>query len=180
MPKSVAASHQNGTSEAGTLANDMNTTTKWCVTSTQSKTPNLVYTFSVPVRIEKWMVLGAASENGNFVPRAFSLQYLQDDGTWADADCVKDNQQNKVMRAITPVTTTKVRLQIEQGEQDGYTTRIYEFAVFGKTAEEHEDGIIAPEKTASVQGDTVYDLMGRKISQTSKGVYIKNGKKYLR
>lgn len=179
VPKSVAASHQNGASEAGTLANDMNTTTKWCVTASQSKTPYLVYTFSAPVRIEKWMVMGAARENGNYVPRAFSLQYLQEDGSWVDADCVKENQQNKVMRTITPITATKVRLQMEQGEQDGYTTRIYEFAVFGKTAEEYETDIMTPEETVSVQGDTAYDLMGRKATRTSKGVYIKNGKKYL-
>ena len=157
----------------------MNTTTKWCVTASQSKTPYLVYTFSAPVRIEKWMVMGAARENGNYVPRAFSLQYLQEDGSWVDADCVKENQQNKVMRTITPITATKVRLQMEQGEQDGYTTRIYEFAVFGKTAEEYETDIMTPEETVSVQGDTAYDLMGRKATRTSKGVYIKNGKKYL-
>ncbi len=178
VPKTVTASHQNGTSEAGKNANDMNTSTKWCVTESQSKTPYLTYTFATPVRIEKWMVIGAAKESGNYVPATFSLQYQKEDGTWADADCVKDNQQNKVVRTISPITATNVRLQIEQGEQDGYTTRIYEFTVFGETEEEYETDIVSVKENPSSESP-VYDLMGRKVSHPSKGIYIKDGKKIL-
>ena len=204
-PKTVTASHQNGTNEAGKFANDKNPTTKWCATSSQSKTPYLQYTFSEPVRVDRWMVLCAASESGGYVAEAFKLQYQADDKTWVDFDNISKNQTNKVARTLSePVTATAFRLQMVHGEQgDGYTTRIYEFALYGQTLREYETGIIRPNSlTPSLsQGEgAIYDLSGRlifkgKLSNSSplplegtgeashsslkKGVYIVNGQKKI-
>ena len=179
-PRSVMASHQNGSSEAGRYANDRNAATKWCVTSSQSKSPTLTYTFSEPVVVERWMVLGAACESGDWVAADFRLQYRLDDGTWMDADKVSDNQANKVVRAIQPITTSAVRLQVDKGEQDGYTTRIYEFAVYGYP--ESQTGVmpLSPASDVPTSG-TLYDLQGRWLdtdpSLLPPGIYIQAGKK---
>ena len=42
---------------------------------------------------------------------------------------VTNNAINKYQHTITPITTQAVRLQMVQGEQEGYTTRVNEFAV---------------------------------------------------
>lgn len=188
IPKTVTASHQNGTNEAGKFANDKNTTTKWCVTKSQSSTPYLQYLFASPVRVDRWMVLCAACESGNYVAEAFKLQYKAEDGTWVDADNVSSNQANKVVRDLAePVTATYFRLQMVHGEQgaDDYTTRIYEFALYGMTAEDYETDILPSEASRSVLEDSsVYDLQGRKVDAHTtsfpRGIYIHNGMKVLR
>lgn len=190
MPKTVTASHQNGTNEAGKFANDKDVTTKWCATSSQSKSPYLQYTFAEPVRVDHWMVLCAACESGGYVAEAFKLQYQGENGTWLDADDVSSNQINKVIRSLAePVTATKFRLQMVHGEQgDGYTTRIYEFALYGQTVSEYETDINSPNPSRDV--GEIYDLSGRRIcnlpsrggregSSLKKGIYITNGKKRL-
>lgn len=177
VPKSVTASHQNGTTEAGKYANDQNTSTKWCVTGSQSQTPYLQYTFTEPVRIDKWMVLCAARESGDYVASDFKLQYQAEDGTWIDADIVAGNQANKVVRPVQPITATKVRLQMVKGAQNDYVTRIYEFAVYGMTLQDYETGILS---TSDVPADvTTYDLQGRRIQNPDKGIYIQGGRKLL-
>ncbi|MBR3434121.1 MAG: discoidin domain-containing protein [Bacteroidaceae bacterium] len=204
-PKAVTASHQTGSNEAGKFANDRDPATKWCATASQSKTPYLQYTFAEPVRVDRWMVLCAARESGGYVAEAFKLQYQADDKTWVDFDDISQNQTNKVTRTLSePVTATAFRLQMVHGEQgDGSTTRIYEFALYGQTASEYEDGIIRPNSlTPSLsQGEgAIYDLSGRlifkgKLSNSSplplegtgeashsslkKGVYIIDGKKRI-
>jgi alpha-mannosidase len=192
VPKTVTASHQNGTNEAGRFANDKDVTTKWCATSSQSKTPYLQYTFAEPVRVDRWMVLCAARESGGYVAEAFKVQYETEDGSWIDLANVSSNQQNKVVRSLDePVIATRFRLQMVHGEQgDGYTTRIYEFALYGQTASEYETGIEeGPAPESSRNGGEIYDLSGRMINfQLStfnsqlilrKGIYISNGKKIL-
>ena len=204
-PKTITASHQNGTNEAGKFANDKNPTTKWCATSSQSKTPYLQYTFAEPVRVDRWMVLCAARESGGYVAEAFKLQYQADDDTWVDFADISSNQVNKVVSTLAePVTATRFRLQMVHGEQgDGYTTRIYEFALYGQTLREYETGVIRPNSlTPSLsQGEgAIYDLSGRlifkgKLSNSSplplegtgeaspsslkKGIYIVNGQKRI-
>lgn len=181
-PSAVTCSHQNGTAEAGKYANDQDASTKWCVTESQSKTPYLQYTFSKPVRIDKWMVLGAARESGGYTPSAFKLQYLGTDGTWIDADQVDDNQLNKVIRQVSPFTTSKVRLQMIQGEQNGYVTRINEFAVYGMTEEDYETDVLLPSPANEAEEATpTYDLSGRKVNPDGlhKGIYIRNGEKFI-
>ena len=85
-----------------------------------------------------------------------------------------------------PVTTSRVRLQMIQGEQNGYTTRIYEFAVYGYLQGEDPNGINdAPrlnDKEQMRNDNAIYDLSGRKWSMEKfpKGVYITGGKKVLR
>ena len=190
VPKTVTASHQNGTNEAAKFANDKNPTTKWCATSSQSKTPFLQYVFAEPVRVDRWMVLCAASESGGFVAEAFKLQYQAEDGSWVDFADVTSNQTNKVVRSLAePVTATRFRLQMVHGEQgDGYTTRIYEFALYGQTANEYETSISEELRVKSEESaNTAYDLSGRLVNLSTrqlvnslkKGVYIVNGKKRI-
>lgn len=192
VPKTVSASHQNGTNEAGKFANDKNPTTKWCATSSQSKTPYLQYTFAEPVRIDRWMVLCAACESGGYVAEAFKLQYKAENGTWVDFADITSNQTNKVLRSMEePVVAQSFRLQMVHGEQgDGYTTRIYEFALYGQTVAEYETSLseesLTPNPSSRERGN-LYDLQGRKVnsqlstlnSQLKKGIYIMNGRKKI-
>ena len=186
VPRSVSASHQND-KELARLANDQDPTTKWCATSSQSHTPYLQYLLQDTAVVTRWMVLGAACESGGYVAKSFKLQYKAEDGTWVDADVVEGNQLNKVIRTLKqPVTTSRVRLQMIQGEQNGYTTRIYEFAVYGYLQGEDPNGINdAPrlnDKEQMRNDNAIYDLSGRKWSMEKfpKGVYITRGKKVLR
>ena len=190
VPRSVSASHKNNDNEAPRFANDQDPTTKWCVTSSQSQTPWLQYVMKDTVIIDRWMVLGAARESGGFVAKSFKLQYQADDGSWVDADIVEGNQINKVIRTLRqPITTTRVRLQMIQGEQNAYTTRIYEFAVFGYLQGEDPDGlrpIDEEQRELDNEEGAVYDLSGRQIvnSKSSnrgllRGIYIQGGRKKL-
>ena len=178
VPKSVSASHQNGTNETAAKANDQDTSTKWCVTSSQSQTPWLQYILKGTATIERWSVLCAAREGGDYVARSFKLQYQTEDGTWVDADVVNDNQTNKVIRKLAkPITASRVRLQMVQGEREGHTTRIYEFAVYGTLEGETEIDLL-PSKE---EDENTYDISGRRIvSPWQKGIYINNGKKQIR
>jgi alpha-mannosidase len=182
VPRTVVASHQNGLAEAGRYANDRDVTTKWCATSEQSKTPTLTYTFAEPVVVERWMVLGAARESGDYVASAFRLQYRLDDGRWVDADKVTDNHVNKVVREVKPFTTTAVRLQMEKGEQDGYTTRIYEFAVYGYLESQTGVELVVVDENDG-EDEEWYDLQGRRMdidsSSLTPGIYIQRGKKMM-
>ena len=134
VPKTVLASQQINDNEAAKMAADMNEITKWCVDGNRSKTPWLEYRFSEPVEICQWMVLNAGNEDSGYITRAFKLQRYED-RRWVDVDVVEDNKDNKVVRGVAPFTADRVRLQIQQGEQNGSTTRIYEFAVYGKPDE---------------------------------------------
>ena len=181
VPRSVSASHQNGTNESAAKANDQDPTTKWCVTSSQSQTPWLQYILQDTAVIDRWMVLGAARESGGYVARSFKLQYLANDGTWVDADVVQDNQVNKVIRTLKqPITTTRVRLQMVQGEWEAYTTRIYEFAVYGYLKSD-EDSLTPVLEEDGDEGPW-YDLQGRQVvsGKFRRGIYIQKGKKIVK
>lgn len=179
VPRSVSASHQNGTNEAARMANDQDPTTKWCVVSSQSQTPYLQYVLQDTAVVDRWMVLGAARESGGFVAKSFKLQYQAEDGTWVDADVVEGNQVNKVMRTLKqPITTTRVRLQMIQGEQNAYTTRIYEFAVYGYLKREDPVGIVSP-LGETEEGAAVYNLAGQRLSKMQRGINIVKEKKVL-
>ena len=134
-PRQVTASHYINNNETAAMAADMDETTKWCVGGNQSETPWLEYRFADKVDICQWMVLNAGTEDGGYITRDFKLQAMIDN-EWKDIDVVTDNKSNKVVRGIKNTETTRVRLQIVQGEQNGTTTRIYEFAVYGKTADD--------------------------------------------
>jgi alpha-mannosidase len=185
VPKSVSASHQNGTNESASKANDQDPTTKWCVTSGQSQTPWLQYVLRDTAIVERWMVLGAARESGHYVARSFKLQYQAADGTWVDADVVEDNQMNKVIRTLKePITTTRVRLQMVQGEWNGYTTRINEFAVYGYLKGEDPTGLTEIQNSKfknQDEDDILYDLSGRQVSTPNRqGIYVQKGRKSLK
>ena len=177
VPKSVSASHQINNNEAARYANDQDPTTKWCVGSSQSQTPWLQYVMTDTVVVERWMVLGAARESGGYVAKSFKLQYQADDGTWVDADIVEGNQKNKVIRTLSqPVTTTKVRLQIIQGEQSEYTTRIYEFAVYGYLKKDGPVGVLSVGETEE-EAAALYNLSGQRVGKTNQpGIYVRQGK----
>ena len=181
VPKSVTASHQINTNEAARYANDLDPTTKWCVGGSQSQTPYLQYILKDTAVVNRWMVLGAARESGGYVAKSFKLQYQAEDGTWVDADVVEGNQMNKVIRTLSqPITTTRVRLQMIHGEQgDGYTTRIYEFAVFGYLKSEDPVGLDAIPQEESEERADVYNIAGQRVSDTNQqGIYVKKGKKF--
>ncbi len=129
IPGSVKASHWNGSNEGPDKAIDNNLTTKWCVTN--NSTPYLELTFNEPVEICRWFVMNAGIESFNSITSAFRLQRYENN-QWIDVDVVENNTINKVTRDVEPFTTSRVRLQINKGEQNGNTTRILEFAVFGK------------------------------------------------
>ena len=188
VPKSVTASHQINTNEAARYANDQDPTTKWCVGGSQSQTPYLQYILQDTAVVNRWMVLGAACESGGYVAESFKLQYQAEDGTWVDADVVEGNQMNKVFRTLSqPITSTRVRLQMIHGEQgSGYTTRIYEFAVYGYLKSEDPTGITSP-KFSSEGKDfnegvgEAYNLSGQRTGNTSqRGIYIKKGEKVFK
>ena len=130
-PSTIVASHQINDNESAKMAADRDELTKWCVTANQSQTPYLEYRFSEPREICQWMVLNAGSESGDYVTHACKLQRYAN-GNWIDVDVISGNRDNKIVRGVTPFTTDRVRLQMIQGEQSGYTTRIYEFGVYGK------------------------------------------------
>ena len=130
-PSTIVASHQNNANESAKMAADRDELTKWCVTASQSQTPYLEYRFSEPREICQWMVLNAGSESDDYVTHACKLQRYAN-GKWIDVDVISGNRDNKIVRGVTPFTTDRVRLQMIQGEQSGYNTRIYEFGVYGK------------------------------------------------
>ena len=181
VPKSVSASHQINVNEAARYANDLDPTTKWCVGGSQSQTPYLQYILKDTAVVNRWMVLGAARESGGYVAKSFKLQYQAEDGTWVDADVVEGNQMNKVVRTLSrPITTTRVRLQMIQGEQNDYTTRIYEFAVYGYLKGEDPTSIDALPQEESEHG-AWFNLSGQRVSNTSQpGVYVQKGTKVLK
>jgi alpha-mannosidase len=129
--KSVKASHQNNTNESASKAIDRNTNTKWCVTN--NNTPWLELTFEKEVEICRWFVLNAGTESHNYITKDFRLQRLDSNMQWVNMDVVTNNTDNKINRPIEPFFAQRIRLQIDKGEQDGNTTRILEFAVFGQS-----------------------------------------------
>ena len=187
VPKSVTASHKIKDEEGPRYANDQDPTTKWCVGSSQSQTPWLQFVLQDTATVTRWMVLGAARESGGYVAKAFKLQYQAEDGTWIDADVVEGNQMNKVIRTLEhPITTSRVRLQMIQGEQNGYTTRIYEFAVYGYLQGDDPTDISATlNDDEQMTNDVWYDLSGRKIGNFpsdgfgGSSVFVQQGKKVL-
>ena len=185
VPKSVTASHQINTNEAARYANDQDPTTKWCVGGSQSQTPYLQYILKDTAVVNRWMVLGAARESGGYVAKSFKLQYLAEDGTWVDADVVEENQMNKVVRTLSqPITTTRVRLQMIHGEQgDGYTTRIYEFAVYGylKSEDPTDIQLLEDGRGEMEESNAIYNLSGQRVNDTNRrGIFVQRGKKVLK
>jgi len=134
-PRTVSASSYINSNEAPAMAADMNELTKWCVDGGASKTPFLEYRFDKPVEVCQWMVLNAGSEASGYITKSCKLQRYEN-RTWVDVDIVEDNSDNKILRGVEPFMTERVRLQILQGEQEGSTTRIYEFAVYGRVGDE--------------------------------------------
>ena len=161
-PSYIRASHQNNDNESAKMAADRDELTKWCVTASQSQTPYLEYRFSEPREICQWMVLNAGSESDDYVTRACKLQRY-DNGKWIDVDVISGNRDNKIVRGVTPFTTNRVRLQMIQGEQSGYITRIYEFGVYGKprtVTAIQQPTTVAPTSTIRLLGNSPNPCQG--------------------
>ena len=161
-PSNIWASHQNNDNESAKMAADRDELTKWCVTANQSQTPYLEYRFSEPREICQWMVLNAGSESDDYVTRACKLQRY-DNGKWIDVDVISGNRDNKIVRGVTPFTTDRVRLQMIQGEQSGYITRIYEFGVYGKprtVTAIQQPTTVAPTSTIRLLGNSPNPCQG--------------------
>ena len=161
-PSNIWASHQNNDNESAKMAADRDELTKWCVTASQSQTPYLEYRFSEPREICQWMVLNAGSESDDYVTHACKLQRY-DNGKWIDVDVISGNRDNKIVRGVTPFTTNRVRLQMIQGEQSGYITRIYEFGVYGKprtVTAIQQPTIVAPTSTIRLLGNSPNPCQG--------------------
>lgn len=135
VPTKVRYSRQNGTAEAATMAADNDPLTKWCVTRNQGdKTPWLEYYFQEPVEVCKYSLLNAGCESGDYITRAYKVQYNYN-GKWITVDSLGDNRDNRIEHGVTPFSAKRIRLQILQPQQnDDPTTRIYEFALYGKSA----------------------------------------------
>lgn len=181
-PQSVRSSHQNGTNEGPDKAIDNNLSTKWCVTN--YNTPWLELTFAEPVEICRWFVMNAGNESFNSITSGFRLQQYSN-GQWVDVDVVTNNTINKVSRTVTPFTTTRVRLQTDKGEQNGNTTRILEFAVYGKssptsvigipTAIKSDDSILGNYPNPFNQNTTIQCFLPENTTQVNLKVFDLSG-----
>lgn len=171
-PDRIAYSHQNGINEGAAKANDGDITTKWCVLSTQSPTPYLEYQFNNAVEVCSYTLFSAGIEDMNYITRDFRVQRY-DDATakWEDVDVVTQNVENRLQRSFIPFKTTRLRLQIDQGEYSGTTTRVFEFAVYGKdtslTSVRNVNGAADAEPAC-------YGIDGIRLSQPRKGVNIRH------
>ena len=169
-PSKIVASHQISSNESAAKANDDDLSTKWCVTGSQSETPYLEYQFDNPVEVCSYLLFNAGIESIDWVTRDFRVQrYDEESAQWVDVDVVTQNIENKVERAFTPFTAKKVRLQVEHGENSGTTTRVYEFALYGKT---QEASGIATVGTSGSKEATYFTASGVRVSQPVKGVNL--------
>lgn len=168
-PARVAYSHQNGTNEGAAKANDGDITTKWCVLSSQSATPYLEYQFNNTVEVCSYMLLNAGIESMDYVTRDYRIQRF-DEATsqWVDVDIVTQNIENRIERGFAPFEAKKVRLQIEQGENSGTTTRVYEFVLYGKDIATAIENVKAEDSVEPL----IYSTNGIRLDKPMKGVNI--------
>lgn len=170
-PDNIAYSHQNNFVEGAAKANDGDINTKWCVLSSQSATPYLEYQFNNPVEVCSYMLLNAGIESIDWVTRDYRVQrYDEESSQWIDVEEVKENKENKVEHGFMPFTAKKIRLQIDQGENSGTTTRVYEFALYGKEAAPSD---IKNAENSKAKEVSVYSANGIKLNKPIKGVNIK-------
>lgn len=165
-PRTVSANSYINSNEAPSMASDMNELTKWCVDGGTQSRPYIEYRFTAPVEVCQWMVLHAGSESGNYITKSFKLQRYEGN-KWVDVDVVTDNKENKTVRGVEPFTAERIRLQIEQGEQNGKTTRIYEFAVYGRDASGSAVDHVSHVGELAITG---MDSQGNLICQVPAGV----------
>jgi len=66
-----------------------------------------------------------------------------------------------------------------QGEQEGYTTRIYEFAVYGYLKGDDPSGLAPVFESAEEDEGAWFDLAGRRTKTKPQGIGIRKGRKEL-
>ena len=125
----AVASAEVSSVENASKAIDGDSFTKWCDNSSSEKW--LEINLDKPSTICEWSVLHAACESVGYITSAFRLQKFVN-ANWENVDVVTDNTSNNTTRVVTPFTSQRVRLFIDQAERDGNTAaRIYEFKVYG-------------------------------------------------
>jgi len=181
IPKSVSASHQNGSAESAEKATDGDINTQWRVINNDA--PWLELTFDTKVEICRWFMLNAGLENPNYITAAFRLQKYEN-GQWIDVDIVENNTLNKVDRLVNAFTTDRIRLQINKAAQNSNVTRILEFVVFGKKGTTGIQTLKKPEEKIAVthypnpfaQKTTIRCLAPENVSELNLQVYDLWGK----
>ena len=128
-PLSVSASGQTNDSESAEMVTDNDPFTKWCDNSSSEKWIEL--DLGRDMKICQWQVIHAAIEGDDLITSDFSLQRYSG-GNWLDVDNVFDNAENKTNRIVEPFVASKVRLKVNQAQQNSNdASRIYEFHVYG-------------------------------------------------
>lgn len=88
--------------------------------------------------------------------------------------------ENEVMATTTAAATMKLGIKATKSATAYWTCfdnfRLY---FYGKHSQEVITGISTIEDTTANAGQAVYDLSGRRVSKPSRGLYIRNGKKFI-
>ena len=88
--------------------------------------------------------------------------------------------ENEVMATTTAAATMKLGIKATKSATAYWTCfdnfRLY---FYGKHSQEVITGISTVEDATANAGQAVYDLSGRRVSKPSRGLYIRNGKKFI-
>ena len=88
--------------------------------------------------------------------------------------------ENEVMATTTAAATMKLGIKATKSATAYWTCfdnfRLY---FYGKHSQEVITGISTIEDATTNAGQAVYDLSGRRVSKPSRGLYIRNGKKFI-
>ena len=88
--------------------------------------------------------------------------------------------ENEVMATTTAAATMKLGIKATKSATAYWTCfdnfRLY---FYGKHSQEVITGISTIEDATANAGQAVYDLSGRRVSKPSRGLYIRNGKKFI-
>jgi len=133
-PDMYSASAYINSNEAPAMVGDNNPFTKWCDDKATIKWVQLA--FNEDMEVCQWNVLNAGIEGDDKITPAYTLQYMNANGIWVNADVVTNNTAIKTSRVVPAIRARKFRLLIVKGEVNGNTARIYSFDLFGRKASE--------------------------------------------
>ena len=132
----------------------------------------------------RWLI-DAVAYDGTFVIKNKNGEYINDVELNTGAMCSGENYETAVVFNVTYNDNATLYLTTADGEEmhltvngDGYVTGSKEL-VDGSlwNVVRVEKGETAIEEVEAEDGDNiVYDLLGRKVTEPAKGIYIKNGK----
>lgn len=138
LQKAATASGELADNQAAINAVDGDNSTKWC--SYVSGSGWLEVDLGSDMKICRWHVLHAGSEQSNYITNDFKLQ-KKVGANWVDVDVVTGNLENETDRCVTPFTARYVRLYITKPELNSAigSARIFDFSVFGSTNSPNTD-----------------------------------------